>query len=370
MKKLGKEVLFLPTSERNPRNGEGGMIRLLDGRILYAYTQYNGDDWNDNATAQIAAYYSDDEGETWYDGGVLIEKDAQALNIMSVSLIRMANGDLGVLYLRKSMKGNDIICIPYLARSADEGKTFSAPIRCIADDGLFVVNNDRIIRLSSGRLLIAVAYHGLPGEQLYPGRLLSAYSDDDGRTWQCSDMVKSPYDDELQFQEPGVFELPDGRVMMWCRTAYGHQYHCISHDGGKTWGATAPLLRFTSPDSPMQIRTVGRYTLSIFNPMPYHCLHEHREFWGSPKRSPLICAVSRDGGLSFIESFRTFTAGGFDPFVRDCYFLEDDLKESYCYPSILEVNDGFLVSYYHSNGTGICLNSAKVIKVYFTELEN
>ena len=40
MKKIGKEVLFMSTSERNPRNGEGSLIRLKDGRILYAYTQY------------------------------------------------------------------------------------------------------------------------------------------------------------------------------------------------------------------------------------------------------------------------------------------------------------------------------------------
>ena len=35
---------------------------------------------------------------------------------------------------------------------------------------------------------------------------------------------------------------------------------------------------------------------------------------------------------------------------------------------IPEVADGFPVAYYHSNGTGICLNSAKITKVRYDEL--
>jgi hypothetical protein len=59
---------------------------------------------------------------------------------------------------------------------------------------------------------------------------------------------------------------------------------------------------------------------------------------------------------------------GLNSFTANCHLLEDDQRESYCYPAILEVADGFLVSYYHSNGTGICLNSAKITKVRYDEL--
>ncbi len=370
MKKIGKEVLFVSTSESNPRNGEGSMLRLKDGRILYAYTQYYGDNWEDHATARVAAYYSADEGETWTDGGVLVEKDAEALNIMSISLMRMQNGDLGLLYLRKSMKGDDMICMPYFLRSSDEGKSFSQPISCFDEDGYYVVNNDRLIRLSCGRILIPAAYHGKAGNRgLHPGVLRICYSDDDGQSWTMSPaVVTSPYDDSVKLQEPGLYELPDGRVWMWCRTVYGHQYQCFSADGGETWGAVSPCLRFTSPDSPMQIKTVGKYTIAVFNPIAYHCLLTDTEAWRSPKRTPYVCAVSSDGGLSFVDPSRTSTGGGFDSFTASCYLLEDDRTESYCYPAVLEVADGFLVAYYHSNGTGICLNSTRITKVRYDEL--
>jgi hypothetical protein len=370
MKKIGREVLFLPTGEHNPRNGEGSMIRLNDGRIMYAYTQYYGTEGDDHATARVAAYYSSDEGESWVDGGVLIAKDDEALNIMSVSLIRMQNGDLGVAYLRKSMKGEDLLCMPYLVRSSDEGKSFSEPVCCAAEDGYYVVNNDRLVRLASGRILLPAAYHGESGYKARPGVLKVLYSDDDGRSWKFSrDTVESPYDDYVQLQEPGVFELPDGRIWMWCRTAYGHQYQCFSVDNGDTWSTVEPAFRFTSPDSPMQIRAVGGYTLAVFNPIGYNCLIEGRELWKSPKRTPYVCAISRDGGLSFVENKKTFCNGGFDDFINSTYLLEDDRTNSYCYPAILEVEGGFLVAYYHSNGTPACLNCAKITKVSFDELE-
>ena len=369
MKKIGKEVLFLPTSDKNPRNGEGAMIRLRDGRIMYAYTQYYGDDWGDHATARVAAYYSFDEGESWVDGGVLVAKDDEALNIMSVSLIRLSNGDLGLVYLRKYMKGDALLCMPCLIRSSDEGKSFSAPVLCASVDGYYVVNNDRIVMMRSGRLLLPAAYHGNSGLCAKPGVLKILYSDDDGLTWSSADAAVSPYNDYVQLQEPGTFELPDGRVWLWCRTAYGHQYQCFSDDEGIKYCEIAPAFRFTSPDSPMQIRSVGKYVVSIFNPLAYNCLRDAREVWNSPKRTPFVCAVSRDGGLSFVQNDVTFANGGFDAFAADCYLLEDDITNSYCYPALLEVDDGFLVSYYHSNNTNVCLNSTKITKVYFNEIE-
>lgn len=105
---------------------------------------------------------------------------------------------------------------------------------------------------------------------------------------------------------------------------------------------------------------------AVFNPLSYTCLRPNTEGWGSPKRTPYVCAVSRDGGLSFVEA--TKGGGGFRAFTASCYLLEDDQSESYCYPAILEVADGFLVAYYHSNGTGISLNSAKITKVRYDEL--
>ena len=65
MKKIGREVLFLAASEKTPRNGEGSFIRLQNGNLMFAYTDFSGDDWEDDAVAHISALISGDEGETW-----------------------------------------------------------------------------------------------------------------------------------------------------------------------------------------------------------------------------------------------------------------------------------------------------------------
>lgn len=370
MKKIGKKVLFLATNDKNPRNGEGSFLRLKDGRIMFAFTQYYGDTWEDHATARIAACYSDDEGENWTEPTVLIEKGKNDLNIMSVSLLRMKNGDIGILYLRKFLKENNLLCVPHFCRSCDEGKTFSSPVPVLNGDGFFVVNNDRIIKLKNGRIIIPIAYHGQDGNSILPGKLFTCFSDDDGFSWHKSERyVTSFNNDNTQLQEPGVFELNDGRIWMWCRTAYGCQYQSFSVDGGNFWDPISPNYRFTSPDSPMQVKTVGKYTIAIFNPLGYNCLRTDVEAWRSPKRTPFVCAVSNDGGESFIDMSKTFKNGGFDEFINNCYLIEDDTTNSYCYPAVIEVKDGFLVAYFHSNNTNNCLNSTKISKIRFNEFE-
>lgn len=81
MKKIGKEVCFLKTKIGNIRNGEGSFIRLLDGRIMFAYTRYLSNDWSDHSIARIEAIYSNDEGETWSKTSPLIEKTLTRLTL-------------------------------------------------------------------------------------------------------------------------------------------------------------------------------------------------------------------------------------------------------------------------------------------------
>lgn len=361
MKKIGREVLFLSTGENNPRNGEGAFIRLKDGSIMYAYTAYYGDDWNDHCSANISAYISQDEGESWEGPKVIVAKDELAQNIMSVSFLRMNNGDIGLFYIRKVVVdglGMDEII---LRRSSDEGESWSESQVCLPSDDYRVLNNDRVVKLSSGRLLMPVAVHSptLPGfgTGYKPGELAVYRSDDDGYSWTPCERIYPPYDNDRDgLQEPGVFELPDGTVWMFFRTAYGHQYESFSKDGGETWSSIRPNFNFPSPLSPMQVKTVGRYTVAIFNPVPRAAaalMAEKKDYWHVWGRTPFAVSVSVDGGVTFNRT----------------YLLEDDISNDYCYPSVLAGDGYFLAAYYHSNGTDVALNSQRIMKVMYEELE-
>lgn len=380
MKKIGKEVLFLKTGEMNPRNGESTMIRLKDGRIMLAYTEYCSEDGADHGAARISARYSSDEGESWSMPRVLMEKPSDAQNIMSPSLIRLADGGLGMVYLRKDVYEDfGMTCMPMFVRSEDEGESFSLAVSCGFPSGYYCGVNDSVLVTKSGRIYLPTSYTGERRDAMkkmnpkpipHVSDLRISYSDDHGRSWQVLDSVlRTPYSNSQGLFEPGIFEHENGDLWLYCRTPFGHQYDTLSHDEGKTWLAVEPNCRFTSPDSPMRVKRVKDFVVAVYNPVGYNCLQGMTETWGSPKRTPIVLALSRNDGRSFNDRSVTAAGGGFLSVARSTYLLEDDLSNSYCYPSILEVRDGLLVSYYHSDGDARCLNASKVIKIYDEELE-
>ncbi len=380
MKKIGHEVLFLKTSENNPRNGESTMIRLPDARIMFAYTEYYSSCGEDHGMARICACTSDDEGETWSAPRIIIEKDEAAQNIMSPSLTAMPGGNVGIFYLRKQfMPDGGLTCMPCFRKSSDSGETWSGECRCAIPDGYYCGINDGALLTKSGRLLMPLSCHGerydVNGKctlKITPmSEIHVLYSDDCGATWGIlPGKVKSPFaSTNGNFAEPGVYEHEDGTLWMWMRTGLGHQYDTLSADGGATWLSPEPNLRFTSPDCPMRVKRFGDIAAAVFNPIPFCCLSTNTEAWSSPKRTPIVFAVSRDDARSFDRRGVSFVNGGMREFMKNVYLLEDDYSNSYCYPSLLETKDGYLVSYYHSENTPYCLKASKIVKIYREEIE-
>ncbi len=354
MKKIGKQVDFLGTSEFNQRNGEGAFIKLKNGTIMFGFTEFIGNDWNDDFCARISYVMSDDDGETWSDKKILFEKPQNAKNIMSLSFLRMNNDDIGAFYIVKNLDGTDKIVF---TRSTDEGKSWSEPIscmECLENQDYYVLNNDRVLRLQNGRILFSVAKHTVLNTEkdFEPGELHFFYSDDDGKTWQKTDTVfKCPFPNNPDgYEEPGLYQFEDGKIWCYIRTGLGFQYECFSEDFGMTWTLPEPNLFFSSACSPMLVKKCGENTVAIFNPVPEHILREESEPWG---RTPYVMAVSKDNGKTFNK--------------ENLYYIEDDLNNGYCYPAIYAGEDYMLLAYYHSNNTEICLNSTKIIKIDYND---
>lgn len=356
MQKIGREVLFIEAKENNLRNGEGSFIRLKDGRIMFAYTEFFGNDWEDEATANITAIYSSDEGETWTKPEILFRKPQDAVNIMSLSFLRMGNGDIGAFYILKMDDRTDRFM---LTRSADEGKSWSVPVSCLdclKEQDYYILNNDRPIKLTSGRIILPTARHTVlnTGLDFTPGVICFFISDDDGQTWYKTDTeFACPFPSNPDgYEEPGIYVKKDGTLWCYIRTSLGFQFECFSKDEGITWTTPEPNLFFSSACSPMHVRDCGDLTVAVFNPVPEHLLREDSEPWG---RTPYVIAVSTDRGETFKK--------------ENVFYIEDDLSDGYCYPAITECQDGFLIAYYHSNSTGIPLNSTRIIKITYDELQ-
>lgn len=373
MKKVGKQVLFLPAGNGVSRNGEGDMIRLKNGDILYAYTLYYTADWEDHAPSRICGVLSHDEGESFGEPFVLLEKDPEAQNIMSVSLLRLADGALGMAYLRKSYTADKrLLCMPMFVRSEDEGKSWSKPVVTMPEGYYCGINGGALV-LKSGKIVYPFSFHGsngAPGYVMDTARVRFACSDDNGKTWEESFApICTPFgDDHYGLGEPGLYELPDGSLWCYARTAYGHQYEARSTDGGKSWSKVLPNVFFTSPDAPMRVRDFETCAVAVFNPFGFNCTRDLCELWRSPKRTPLVFTVDPKHGEGFDMTGKTAGNGQLSYLTDTTYLLETDPADSYCYPSVTRVRDGFLVCYYHSNGTPVCLNSAKIVKIYDEEI--
>ena len=285
-----ERVLDLPPGPDNPRNSEGAFLRLKDGRILFVYTKFTGGG-GDHDTAFLAGRVSADGGKTWTGEDAVVLPNEGGMNIMSVSLLRMGRGDIGLFYLRKNSEQD---CRPYLRVSSDEGATWSEP-RCIVESPVsyYVVNNDRIIRLKSGRIVIPAARHDWKGKGM-DGRahMVCFLSDDDGATWRPSESVM--YNQRVMLQEPGVVELKDGRLMMFIRTDGGSQYLSWSEDGGSKWTEPVPgdLKSPLSPASNKRIPATGDL-LAAWND------HEGIAPELAKARTPSAVALSKDEGKTW-----------------------------------------------------------------------
>lgn len=322
-------ALSLQPTEANPRNSEGDFITLRDGRILLVYTHFDGGA-GDAASSYLAGRYSSDGGKTWTTEDTLILPNEGKQNTMSVSLLRLEDGRIAMFYLRKNSPQHDNR--PRVRFSEDEAQTWSEPVDCVPEsaDGYYVLNNDRVIQLRTGRLVAPLAQHFGEGWRKWtPHAVMVCYlSDDGGKTWRRSaeelgrDKLAPPHP---IVQEPGVVELADGRLMMFCRTDAGSQFVSFSEDGGEHW---SPLEASTlkSPLSPATIERIpdSEDLLLVWN--------DHSQIEGSlkGKRTPLSVAISRDHGQSWSTAKNIET----NPHGWFCYtameFVGDHVLLAYC----------------------------------------
>ena len=323
------KIRLLPPRKGNPRNSEGDFIQLNDGRIMFIYSHYYAGEGHDNDPAHLVARFSSDGGLTWTPHDVKVLENEGMMNVMSVSLLRLASEEIALFYLRKNSVEDDR---PILRLSTDEAQSWSDPIEIIGDEeiGYYVVNNDRVIQLQNGRLIVPLALHNTPewkGSSPY-GHVLCYLSDDSGKTWRRSQTVlttpKTSEGDRVQMQEPGVIELNDERLMMFIRTDAGSQYLSYSSDQGENWKLPIPS-QIKSPRSPASIERIPKTgdLMLVWN-NNYEPNHK-----GSGNRTPLNVAISRDEGKTW----------------QNKKVLESDPIGWYCYTAIEFVGDSVLLGH-------------------------
>ncbi len=339
---IEKPLLISPRPE-NGRNSEGDFIRLKDGRLLLVYSKFIGT--GDHAPAELVGRYSSDGGKTWGqdDVQVIARKPGEA-NLMSVSLLRLQDDRIALFYVQKydSPAGSKYDYLDYILMrtSSDEGASWSEPAYVVPKEepGYRVLNNDRVVQLKNGRLVVPVAVHYLPGWSRWENsaQIMCYLSDDQGQTWRPS---KTALKTELLAQEPGVVQLKDEALFMFCRSR-DCQLVSRSEDGGETWSALkrSNISQPTaSPASIERIPATGDLLL-VWNNGDDPLASKQ-----PVGRRPFTAAISKDEGATW-EHIQNL---GTDP------------QGWYCYTAIEFVGDAVLLAHCEYPG----LNSLQVTRL-------
>ncbi len=352
-KPMADSVTDIKHAGTNGRNSEGAFVKLKDGRIMFMYTRYTTTNWDDHAHADLVAITSSDGGRTWSDYRVVVPNRAQ--NVMSVSLLRLQDGRIAMAYLEKSFKDRSLTtkipndpgaldCRPYFCTSSDEGETWTEPVDiCAVPPSYIVLCNDRLVQLESGRIIVPIANVRILAPRIADGKVSTVYaprsetyfylSDDGGATWrearQCCYpplWLGSGYE---HFQEPGVVDLGNNRVMAWFRTNVKTPYKAFSNDGGETWTQAVQATEFPSISSPLTMKRnpkTGELTAVWCDLDPRWGIQPTKESWS---RTPLVIARSKDNGASW-HGHRT---------------IETAPDHGFCYIAMLFDDDALLLAY-------------------------
>ena len=346
----------LPPAENNPRNSEGAFIRGKNGEILFAYSRYTGESCHDHAACDIALIVSNDEGRTWSEPRIIATAaEYGAENIMSVSALELLDGRIAFFYLVKDDIGNGVLVLN-LARSVSEDGINFTNERCVIDasPAYYIVNNDRLVRLKSGRILAPTAYilrDEFHGRSVVPYTTSCLYSDDDGATFKKANFdLESAYGINWKYglQEPGVIEREDG-LYLWMRTDYGTQYESFSANGVDGFSEAHPSI-FTSALSPMQMKEHEGVIYTVYNPVPrYNGRAMSEGTWG---RTPFVLRKSTDGGKTF----------------GPLNTIEDDPTRGYSYPAMFFTNDNRILLGY-CRGDGVDGNNLCMLGICDIEID-
>ena len=216
------------------------LLSLDDGVLLAVNDKRKFNETDLPEDIDIVVRRSTDYGRTWSEPTTLIEGQGRGRGYGDPALVQAASGDVLCAFAGHNGYFQSTATEPirmFVSRSHDEGLSWTAPVDITATAwdaassyrAAFVASGNGL-RLSegahAGRLLFAVAMLR-KGQNVSDNYVL--YSDDDGMSWQRSQLAFSGGD------EAKLIQLADGRVLISVRRQGARGWN-TSDDGGEHWG--------------------------------------------------------------------------------------------------------------------------------------
>lgn len=330
------------------------VTRTADGTLFVVYRQ--GNDHADSS-GRIMKQVGAPDGLTWNPPEVLY--DEPGIDDRDPSVVSLADGDLLVSYFQYTGVAADggslFLHEIFSLRSTDNGETFGGPSQVSSgtmspvnphrnSEGLWVDGEEEPIIVQAcsspivetGTRLLLPIYGGnalnLDNLAGAPRSRISIYESTDGGSSWNEEPVNNDSVTNVWLQEPSLLVLPEDRMLLQVRTAYGSSpsspgnlAQAFSEDAGQTW-SDWESLGFVG-HAPDLYRLGCGVVLSAFREINDEFTQEWVSFM-----------YSLDDGKTWSEPSR----------IEDCGALECG------YPSILELDENrLLIVYYTAGGESI-----------------
>jgi sialidase-1 len=260
---------------------------------------------------RIMAVRSSDNGQSWSKPVVVIDTDQDDRD---PSVACLKDGTLLLNWFTPRPK-NQVVVL--LARSTDNGKTWSEPLKLELDSPYSFACSSPVRELTDGSLILGL-YHEDDKKNLAFGATVKSF--DGGKTWKELALIGEKAGVFLD-AETDVVPLTGGKLFAAMRSSKVDMHYAFSEDLGKTWGP---------------VRSFG---------FKGHCPYFLRHSSGVILLAHRVPATSlhwtKDDGKTWQGPVRIDAVGG-------------------AYPSMVELPDGLVYCVYYEEGRGSSIRGIRL----------
>jgi sialidase-1 len=212
------------------------ICRTKSGDLLCVFYSGSGHvtkpskDWPNGG--RIMAVRSADDGKAWSAPAVMIDTP---FDDRDPSVAALRDGTLLCTWFvtasaDRPLPGGKPIAV-YLARSADDGKTWSKPVELQIDAPEWFACSAPVRELADGSLILGLYTEDVKGVHAYGATVRSS---DGGKTW--GDLARIGQSASLYLDaETDVIQLKDGSLLAALRSSKVDLHFATSADGGRSW---------------------------------------------------------------------------------------------------------------------------------------
>jgi hypothetical protein len=220
----------------NYYNAFPGLVQLSDGTLIAYYKK--GTTHVGSNDIQVERR-SNNLGITWSGETKVFRPDSSLKKMAGVQPTLLSNGELILAFSSLGVG---------FTKSTDNGLTWSNLILLNSSLKKREATSAKVIELPDGRLLCG--FFGNDSQETFTSPYIMS-SNDRGVSWHSRVRISNGETDSIDYQDPNLIYLSNGKIVCIMRTGNNLLYCSISNDTGISWSVSKPMFKGTGAPRPV-----------------------------------------------------------------------------------------------------------------------